>query len=138
IHLESLVTAPFDREAVRRRREERRAQLLAELDAMAGITDYVSEGRRLGLRLAIASSSPSAYVRAHLGRGGSRCRAGRGARARRFAKWDRGGEGVSFLERTAGCRPARSSRFRSSFGGWASSLGRGVVSRHGDHYPGAG
>ena len=35
---------------------------------MAGITDYVSEGRRLGLRLAIASSSPSAYVRAHLGR----------------------------------------------------------------------
>ena len=93
IHLESLVTAPFDREAVRRRREERRAQLLAELDAMAGITDYVSEGRRLGLRLAIASSSPSAYVRAHLGRGGSRCRAGRGARARRLAKWDRGGEG---------------------------------------------
>ena len=67
-NLESLVTAPFDPEAVRRRREERRAQLLAELDVMAGIRDYVSEGRRLSLLLAIASSSPTAYVRAHLGR----------------------------------------------------------------------
>ncbi|TMG60343.1 MAG: HAD family hydrolase [Chloroflexi bacterium] len=67
-HLESLVTAPFDREVVRRRREERRTKLLAELDVMAGIRDYVAEGRRLGLRLGIASSSPTSYVRTHLGR----------------------------------------------------------------------
>jgi HAD superfamily hydrolase (TIGR01509 family) len=67
-HLESLVSAPFDRDAVRRRREERRAELLAELDVMAGIRDYIAEGRRLGLRLAIASSSPTNYVRVHLGR----------------------------------------------------------------------
>jgi HAD superfamily hydrolase (TIGR01509 family) len=67
-HLESLVPAPFDRDAVRRRREERRAELLAELDVMAGVRDYIAEGRRLGLRLAIASSSPTNYVRVHLGR----------------------------------------------------------------------
>lgn len=67
-HLESLVAAPFDRDAVRRRREDRRAELLAELDVMAGIRDYIAEGRRLGLRLAIASSSPTNYVRAHLAR----------------------------------------------------------------------
>jgi HAD superfamily hydrolase (TIGR01509 family) len=67
-HLESLVPPPFDRDAVRRRREERRSELLAELDVMAGIRDYVAEGRRLGLRLAIASSSPANYVRTHLGR----------------------------------------------------------------------
>jgi HAD superfamily hydrolase (TIGR01509 family) len=41
---------------------------VAELDVMAGIRDYVSEGRRLGLRLAIASSSPRDYVHAHLDR----------------------------------------------------------------------
>ena len=67
-HLQALVPAPFDRDAVRRRREERRAELLAELDVMAGIRDYVAEGRRLGLRLAIASSSPTDYVRSHLAR----------------------------------------------------------------------
>ena len=68
MHLESLVPAPFDRDAVRARREKRRAELLAELDVMAGVRDYVAAGRRLGLCLAIASSSPSNYVRTHLGR----------------------------------------------------------------------
>ena len=67
-HLESLVPPPFDRDAVRTRREKRRAELLAELDVMAGVRDYVAAGRRLGLCLAIASSSPSNYVRTHLGR----------------------------------------------------------------------
>jgi HAD superfamily hydrolase (TIGR01509 family) len=67
-HLESLVPPPFDRDAVRTRREKRRAELLAELDVMAGVRDYVAEGRRLGLRLAIASSSPADYVRTLLGR----------------------------------------------------------------------
>jgi HAD superfamily hydrolase (TIGR01509 family) len=43
---------------------------MAELDVMAGIRDYLSEGRRLGLRLAIASSSPRGYVQAHLDRVG--------------------------------------------------------------------
>ena len=69
-HLESLVGAPFDRDDVRRRREERKAQLMSELDVMAGIRDYLSEGRRLGLRLGIASSSPRSYVHAHLDRVG--------------------------------------------------------------------
>ena len=35
---------------------------------MAGVRDYVAEGRRLGLLLAIASSSPRAYVRNHIDR----------------------------------------------------------------------
>ena len=37
---------------------------------MAGIRDYINEGRRLGLSIAIASSSPRDYVRAHLDRVG--------------------------------------------------------------------
>lgn len=69
-HLESLVGATFDREAVKRRRRERRDALVATLDVMAGIRDYVREGRGLGLRLAIASSSPGEYVRTHLDRVG--------------------------------------------------------------------
>ena len=69
-HLESLVAGPFDRDAVKRRRSERRDALVAQLDVMAGVRDYVSEGRRMGLRLAIASSSPGDYVRTHLGRVG--------------------------------------------------------------------
>ena len=69
-HLESLVGRPFDRDAVRARREKRKTELMAELDVMAGIRDYLSEGRRLGLRLAIASSSPRDYVEAHLARVG--------------------------------------------------------------------
>lgn len=67
-HLESLVAAPLDRVAVRSRREAKRAELLAELDVMAGIRDYVADAGRLGLRLAVASSSPSDYVRTHLRR----------------------------------------------------------------------
>ena len=67
-HLEGLVGAPLDRDAIRARREARRADLLASLDVMAGIRDYLSEGRRLGLRLGLASSSSHAYVESHLRR----------------------------------------------------------------------
>jgi len=67
-HLESLVGTPFDREGVRKRREKRWIELLAELDVMAGVRDYISEGRRLGLLLAIASSSPRAFVTQQLDR----------------------------------------------------------------------
>lgn len=67
-HLGTLVGEPFDRDAARARRESRKAELIAELDVMAGIRDYVAEGRRLGLRLGVASSSPRPYVLAHLER----------------------------------------------------------------------
>jgi HAD superfamily hydrolase (TIGR01509 family) len=45
---------------------------MAQLDVMAGIRDYMDEGRRLGMRLGIASSSPRSYVEAHLDRVGLR------------------------------------------------------------------
>ena len=67
-HLESLVAGPFDRVAVKKRRDERRNALVARLDVMAGVRDYLTEARRLGLRLAVASSSPGEYVRGHLTR----------------------------------------------------------------------
>jgi HAD superfamily hydrolase (TIGR01509 family) len=67
-HLASLVGESFDREAARASREKRRSELLDALDVMAGIRDYVSEARRLGLRLGVASSSSHEYVTRHLER----------------------------------------------------------------------
>jgi HAD superfamily hydrolase (TIGR01509 family) len=67
-HLESLVGPDFDRQSVKSRRDARKADLIARLDVMAGVRDYIAEGRRLGLRLAIASSSPRDYVRGHVER----------------------------------------------------------------------
>jgi HAD superfamily hydrolase (TIGR01509 family) len=67
-HLASLVTAPVDREAIKARREARKVELVAALEAMAGVRDYLCDARRLGLKVAIASSAPDAYVCGHLER----------------------------------------------------------------------
>jgi HAD superfamily hydrolase (TIGR01509 family) len=55
--------------------DELRARHRSESDALTllqpilpGVTDYLDEARRLGLRLAIASSSPHSWVDAHLTR----------------------------------------------------------------------
>ena len=67
-HLASLVTTPFDREAVKARREGRKAEILAALEAMAGVRDYLRHARRLGLKVGVASSASDAYVCGHLER----------------------------------------------------------------------
>jgi HAD superfamily hydrolase (TIGR01509 family) len=67
-HLASLVTAPFDRDAVKARREARKVELVAALEAMAGVRDYLRDARRLGLKVAVASSASDAYVCGHLDR----------------------------------------------------------------------
>jgi len=67
-HLASLVTTPFDREAVKARREGRKAEILAALETMAGVRDYLRDARRLGLKVGVASSAGEAYVCGHLER----------------------------------------------------------------------
>jgi HAD superfamily hydrolase (TIGR01509 family) len=67
-HLASLVTAPFDRDAVKARREARKVELVAALEAMAGVREYLRDARRLGLKVAVASSASDAYVCGHLDR----------------------------------------------------------------------
>lgn len=71
-HLAALVGEGFDREATQSRRDARKAELIAVLDVMVGVRDYVADGRRLGLRLAVASSSSRAWVLGHLERLGLR------------------------------------------------------------------
>lgn len=68
VHLEQLVRRPLDREAVRARWLRRCEELTASQPILPGVLDYLAEAPRLGLRLAIASSSPHAWVDAHLAR----------------------------------------------------------------------
>lgn len=67
-HLAALVGEGFDLDATQERRDARTTELITALDVMAGVREYVADAKRLGLRLAIASSSPRAWVLGHLAR----------------------------------------------------------------------
>ncbi len=75
-HLAALVGEGFDREATQMRRDARKTELIAALDVMAGVREYVADAKRLGLRLAVASSSSRWWVLGHL------------ERLRLHAEWD--------------------------------------------------
>lgn len=67
-HLAALVGEGFDRDATEARRDARKTELIAALDVMVGVRDYLADAKRLGLRLAVASSSSRAWVLGHLER----------------------------------------------------------------------
>jgi HAD superfamily hydrolase (TIGR01509 family) len=67
-HLAALVGEGFDRVATKARRDARKSELVAALDVMVGVREYVADAKRLGLRLAVASSSSRAWVLGHLER----------------------------------------------------------------------
>jgi HAD superfamily hydrolase (TIGR01509 family) len=67
-HLAALVGEGFDRVATQARRDARKTELIAALDVMVGVRDYIADAKRLGLRLAVASSSSRAWVLGHLER----------------------------------------------------------------------
>ena len=65
-YLESIVGPLPDREAVRRRKNERADKMIAESPILPGVLEYLADARRLGLRLAVASSSSRDWVEGHL------------------------------------------------------------------------
>lgn len=65
-YLEEQVGRPLDRAALRERRQQRKLELTLLQAALPGVLDYVAEAQRLGLRLAVASSSSRAWVSDHL------------------------------------------------------------------------
>lgn len=67
-YLAALVGEGLDRAATQRRRDQRKNELIEALDLMEGVRDYVADARRMGLKLAIASSSSRAWVVGHLDR----------------------------------------------------------------------
>jgi HAD superfamily hydrolase (TIGR01509 family) len=61
--LAAAVGPGFDREASHARRVAHRNRLNSDLELSPGIAGWLSEARRRGLRLAVASSSPRVWVR---------------------------------------------------------------------------
>lgn len=67
-HLAALVGEGLDREATQARRDARKTELIEALEVMDGVRDHIADARRLGLRLAVASSSSRRWVLGHLER----------------------------------------------------------------------
>ena len=64
-HLSLLLEGKLDSASLRsRHRSESHAMTIAQ-SVMPGVTDYLQEAKRLGLKLAIASSSPHSWVDTH-------------------------------------------------------------------------
>jgi HAD superfamily hydrolase (TIGR01509 family) len=66
--LEAHLGIPLDKEAIRKKRSKREMELLASEDILPGVEEVMHEGRRLGLALAVASSSDRRWVITHLER----------------------------------------------------------------------
>jgi HAD superfamily hydrolase (TIGR01509 family) len=66
--LEEEVGRPLDRAALHERHHRRHLELIQAGRALPGVEAYLDEARRLGLPVAIASSSRLDWVQGHLGR----------------------------------------------------------------------
>jgi len=69
-HLEQLAGREIERDTVRARRRARCDALIAAQPLLPGVEQYLNDARHLGLRLAVASSSPRSWVAGHLERFG--------------------------------------------------------------------
>ena len=67
-YLEQLVGRPLDGDALRAQRRTRHVELVEAKPILPGIEDRIAEAVERGLRLAVASSSPRAWVTGHLER----------------------------------------------------------------------
>jgi HAD superfamily hydrolase (TIGR01509 family) len=67
-HLSLLVKRQLDSASLHDRNRLESGALIASQGPLPGVTDYLNEAKRLGLKLAIASSSDRAWVHRHAGR----------------------------------------------------------------------
>ena len=65
IHLQGLLSDPLDLEALQLRQNHISHSLVDQQTVLPGVLDYLHEAKRLGLKLAIASSSPHSWVDTH-------------------------------------------------------------------------
>lgn len=65
-YLEELTGQTIDRAAVYRHRRKRYLRQIASGPVLPGVGEYISEAKRLGLKLAVASSSGRRWVEGHL------------------------------------------------------------------------
>lgn len=66
--LEQLVGRPLDPEALRAHRRARHVEMVEAQPILPGVEDRIAEAREMGIRLAVASSSPRRWVAGHLER----------------------------------------------------------------------
>jgi len=66
--LEGQIGFALDRAALAPMRRQREWELVLAQPLLPGVLDYLQEGRRLGLKIGLASSSPCRWVTAHLER----------------------------------------------------------------------
>ncbi len=66
--LERRLGRPVDRDAVRETRRRRMSELIAAEEIRPGVQGYLEDARRLGMHLAVASSSSRDWVAGHLAR----------------------------------------------------------------------
>ena len=64
--LEELTGREFDRDSLMRERRRRYLAAIESNPLLPGVVDYIHEAQRLGLKLAVASSSSHAWVDGHL------------------------------------------------------------------------
>jgi HAD superfamily hydrolase (TIGR01509 family) len=67
-YLEGLIDEPIEREKISARRRKRHLEMIEEGETLPGVELYLQEAKRLGLKIAIASSSPRSWVEGHLTR----------------------------------------------------------------------
>jgi HAD superfamily hydrolase (TIGR01509 family) len=65
VHLQSLLGDTLDLDALQRRQTHISHSLVEQQSILPGVMDYIHEAKRLGLKLAIASSSPHSWVDTH-------------------------------------------------------------------------
>src|SRR5438093_12900492 len=71
-YLETQLGRLLDREEIRLRRQQRYLELTEEQSPLPGVQDYITEAKRLGLKLGLASSSLRDWVVGHLSQFGLR------------------------------------------------------------------
>lgn len=64
--LERAAGRTLDGESIHRRRLERKLALIEGQDVLPGVREYIADGKRRGLKLAIVSSSPHRWVEGYL------------------------------------------------------------------------
>jgi len=67
-YLENQLGRPVNLEAIQARHRSRNSALIANQQVLPGVMNYLEDGKRLGLKFAIASSSPHSWVDTHLKR----------------------------------------------------------------------
>jgi HAD superfamily hydrolase (TIGR01509 family) len=67
-HLVELVGGEVDADLLRARHKSESEALVLQQTVLPGVVDYLDDAKRIGLRLAVASSSPHSWVDSHLAR----------------------------------------------------------------------